>query len=139
MDSSFSTLQNCQVLDLKEASAVALCRQYQESFPREILVDQKCKECDRYRLCDERDERGICVYCNFTPWLKEHQLPRELEGYCLNVLKDMNLYYQTFIPDDQSSFGYSIFDDSDELELDTSDELETSDDEQEQVSDISLD
>ena len=75
----------------------------------------------------------------FHPVAEGTQAPKGAGGLLSERPQRHEFYYQTFIPDDQSSFGYSIFDDSDELGLNTSDELETGDEEQEQVSDISLD
>ena len=58
------------------------------------------------RTEDPDRETWVCIICKFTPWLEEHKLPKELEGYCMTVLKNWkhkNLYKQEFLLEGEES------------------------------------
>ena len=108
-------LQNVEVLDLKEQSAIAVCQKFFDSIPKEMYLAKGCKECKcnnyepwdyEMRTQDPNRETWACIICNFPPWLEQHQLPKELEGYCMNVLKNWkhkNLYKQEFLLEGEES------------------------------------
>ena len=131
------------MLDLKEISALKVCKQYHDSIPEEMFVAKGCKDCNRYgyepyELRTKDPGTWLCLFCNFTPWLEEHKLPKELEGYCMNILKDWKtkiMYFQEFLPKD--IFGSDPEWSTSDLSTDPED-WETSD-ESEQMEDYPLD
>ena len=108
-------LQDFKVLDLKEISAIAVYQQFQDSIPQEWYLAKGCEDCRRgvselyeykQQIMDRPYETWVCLVCNFTPWLKNQRLPKELENYCVNLLRNKKLYiYEILREGEESRLG----------------------------------
>jgi len=93
-----------KVPPLKLLSAIAICKKYKESEEIQSLGPNaivgwtaKCQNAPHEYprregdvLIDLHPAHGRpnwrCGFCRFSKWIKEQELPKELEGWCKNVL-----------------------------------------------------
>ena len=86
-------LQSSEVFELKEHSAVALINQFFRSLPPKPKLwfyVFTCKTLDRPCNGWKQD----CALCAFIRWVKPRGLPKELQVYCLNLIKKHVDYFR---------------------------------------------